>query len=227
MDYSQIKATLRSATPIILPSMLMCDFANLELEVQRLELAGAQAFHMDVMDGVFVPNLTYGMPIVAAMRRLTERPLDVHLMIARPQDYVKAFVDAGADLISFHVEAVDDSRTVLREIRSHERLAGVVINPGTSVERIKSVISDCDLVLIMSVEAGFGGQSFQSVALDKLREVRELGGDELLIEVDGGINSETIAACGEAGAQLFVVGSGIFKASDYREALASLTALAQ
>lgn len=227
MSHSQIKAALRSAAPVVLPSMLMCDFANLEREVQQLEAAGAKAFHLDVMDGVFVPNLTYGMPIVAAMRRLTDRPLDVHLMIARPQDYVKAFVEAGADVISFHAEAVDDASAVLREIRSYDRLAGIVINPDTPVSRIAPVLGDCDLVLIMSVQAGFGGQAFQPVALEKMRTVRELGGDELLIEVDGGINTETIAACGDAGAQLFVVGSGIFKASDYREALASLTALAQ
>lgn len=217
---------LRAAAPVVLPSMLMCDFGNLEREVGDLEEAGTRTFHLDVMDGNFVPNLTYGMPIVAAMRKLTKLPLDVHLMISNPSDYIEAFAKAGADSVTFHVEAVADPRPVLAEIKSQEMAAGVVLNPDTPLAKINDVIDECDLVLIMSVQAGFGGQSFQPIALDKIKELRQRAGDSLLIEVDGGINTQTISACAEAGADMFVVGSGIFGASNYRAALEELTALA-
>lgn len=207
--------------------MLLCDFANLQREVQSLEAAGAEALHLDVMDGVFVPNFTYGMPIVKAFRGLTELPLDVHLMIRHPEKYLEAFAEAGADLLTFHIEAVGEPGELLRRIKAADVAAGVVLNPQTPLAQIEGCLAECDLVLIMSVEAGFGGQSFQPIALDKIRQLRRQAGDDLLIEVDGGINQETIAACAEAGADLFVVGSGIFAADDYAAAIHTLTTLAQ
>ncbi|MDA1048915.1 MAG: ribulose-phosphate 3-epimerase [Planctomycetota bacterium] len=217
---------LRQAPPAVLPSLLLCDFGNLEHEVRKLEEAGVRALHLDVMDGRFVPNLTYGMPIVEACRRLTDLPLDVHLMIEQPQQYIKQFHDAGADVITIHAEAVDAPGEVLSQIRELGCGAGLAINPDTPVESIEDSLSLCDLVLVMSVQAGFGGQRFQSIALDKLRRLKQLVGDEVLLEVDGGINSETIHDCQAAGAQLLVVGSAIFRETSYREAVRKLTDLA-
>jgi ribulose-phosphate 3-epimerase len=216
---------LRDAAPAILPSMLLCDFGNLEREVERLEAAGVKALHLDVMDGKFVPNLTYGMPIVSAFRRLTALPLDVHLMIAEPGRYLAQFVEAGADIVTVHAEAVQDLPEVLHEIHRLGAAAGVAVNPQTSLERLETCWELCDLLLIMSVPAGFGGQSFQPVALEKLRQARARAGETMLLEVDGGVNSETIASCAEAGADLFVVGSAIFRSHDYGAALAGLSAL--
>lgn len=218
---------LRSVRPVILPSLLLCDFGNLQREIARLEEAGIQAFHLDVMDGHFVPNLTYGMPIVAAMRKLTERPLDVHLMISNPEEYVPQFIDAGADAITFHWEATPDPVPLLETIRSSEVLAGIAINPSTAWPSDMGVFGECDMVLVMSVDAGFGGQEFQSTALQRLRELRSAFGDRMLLEVDGGVNAETIGACAEAGADLFVVGSAIFRQPDYRSAILRLTSAMQ
>ncbi|QDU96337.1 ribulose-phosphate 3-epimerase [Lignipirellula cremea] len=213
---------LQSAAPVILPSLLLCDFGNLEREVARLEAAGVRAFHLDVMDGNFVPNLTYGMPIVAAMRRLTRLPIDVHLMISNPGDYISQFAEAGADLITFHIEATSDPRAVLTKIGECGVAAGIALNPGTPIAEIEECIDLCDLILVMSVDAGFGGQKFNPVALDKLRFLKERVGERVLLEVDGGVSPETIASCASAGAQLFVVGSAIFKHPDYSVAIADL-----
>lgn len=218
---------LRPAAPLVLPSLLLCDFARLGDEVQRLEAAGVKALHLDVMDGSFVPNLTYGMPIVSALRSATDLPLDVHLMIDRPERYLSAFREAGADCITVHVEAVEDPVPALREIRRLGAAAGLALNPATPLSRVEGYVSECDLVLVMSVPAGFGGQAFDPVALDKLRSLRALGDPDLLLEVDGGINPETIRACAEAGADWFVVGSAIFRQPDYSEAVAQLRAAAQ
>jgi ribulose-phosphate 3-epimerase len=217
----------RQAEPVVLPSLLLCDFGNLEREIGRLEEAGVQAFHLDVMDGHFVDNLTYGLPIVAAARRITRCPLDVHLMISEPAKYVDRFIDAGADAISFHIEADREPRRVLSEIRTRGVLAGIALNPPTPLESIEPVLDDCDFVLVMSVMPGFGRQAFQEVALSKLRRLRKLAGDRLLLEIDGGVNSTTIAACGAAGAQLFVAGSAIFGQQDYGKIVASLVKLAE
>ena len=216
----------RDTAPVILPSMLQCDFGNLGQEVQRLEEAGVRALHLDVMDGNFVPNLTYGMPIVAAIRRLTDLPLDVHLMVSSPQRYLRQFHEAGAELITVHVEAVADATAVLQEIRDLGILAGLAINPATSVESIEQYLPSCDLVLVMSVQPGFGGQRFQPSAIEKLRKLREIPERHFLLEVDGGINSKTIAECGAAGAEMFVVGSAIFGENSYRPIVEELTKLA-
>jgi ribulose-phosphate 3-epimerase len=217
---------LAQASPAVLPSLLLCDFGNLEREVERLEEAGAAAFHLDVMDGQFVPNLTYGMPIVAALRRLTRLPLDVHLMIERPERYLREFRDSGADLLTIHVEATAEPAAVLRSIRDMGLGAGLAVNPGTPLDGVERCLEFCDLALVMSVPAGFGGQPFDRAALERVRRLRQLAGDRLLLEMDGGINDATIGDCAAAGAQLLVVGSGIFRASDYGEALRRLTSLA-
>ncbi len=212
---------LRRATPAVLPSLLLCDFGNLEREVRRLEDAGVQALHLDVMDGVFVPNISYGMPIVEACRRLTDIPLDVHLMISDPASYAEAFARAGADIMTFHVEAVEDPASVIEKISSFGIGAGIALNPTTPLGAVELYVAQCDLVLVMSVAAGFGGQAFDPVALDKLRILRSQHPD-ILLEVDGGVNETTIGACREAGADLFVVGSGIFRRDDYGVAMTDL-----
>ena len=218
---------LRHAAPAILPSLLLCDFSNLEREVRLLEAAGAEALHLDVMDGCFVPNITYGMPIVAAARRLTDLPLDVHLMIMEPAKYVAAFCEAGADLLTIHVETNGDARPVLEHIRKLGMGAGIALDPATPLSSIEGCLDLCDLVLVMSVPAGFGKQAFDTVALDKLRRLRELTDERTMLEVDGGVNRETIGSCAQAGAGLFVVGSAIFSQDQYGPVLEELSALAR
>ncbi len=216
----------RQQVPAILPSLLSCDFRNLEREVGRLETAGAPALHIDVMDGYFVPNLTFGMPFVKVLRQLTDLPLDVHLMIIDPGRYVEEFIACGADILTVHVEATDNPRGVLQEIRVLGAAAGIALNPDTPLSRLEDCLDLCDLVLVMSVEAGFGGQTFNPVALDKLRRVREMAGPNVLLEVDGGVNEATIADCSSAGAQLFVVGSALFAQEDFGGYMKELTHLA-
>jgi ribulose-phosphate 3-epimerase len=207
--------------------MLLCDFGHLEEEVRRLESAGVSALHLDVMDGHFVPNLTYGMPIVAAIRRLTDLPLDVHLMIADPGKYVDSFCEAGADILTIHAEARDDPVPVLQRIRSQGVAAGLAVNPGTPLEKIAGCYQACDMVLAMSVEPGFGGQSFNPAALGKLEELRQTISSDILLEIDGGVNDETIGSCAGSGAELLVVGSAIFRHQDYEQRVATLTNLAR
>lgn len=193
--------------------------------MRQLEEAGVPGLHLDVMDGAFVPNFTYGMPIVQALRRLTELPLDVHLMISRPQQYLRQFREAGADILTFHIEAVENPRPLLEQIRSFGCGAGIALNPATPLSRIEDCLDLCDLALVMSVPAGFGGQSFNDAALDKLRQLRAIAPD-LLLEIDGGINSSTITRASVAGAQLFVAGSAIFGKPSYQQAVTELISLA-
>lgn len=213
---------LRAGAPVVLPSLLLCDFGNLEREVRRLEGAGVRGLHLDVMDGHFVPNLTYGMPLVAAFRKLTDLPLDVHLMISEPEQYISQFCDAGADCLTVHLEAVHNPAQILQQIRSLDAAAGLAVNPGTPVEAMEPYLPLCDVLLVMSVQPGFGGQSFDAVAVDKLRHLSGRIGPEQLLEVDGGVSPETIGQCAAAGAHLYVVGSAIFGSPDY---LASVTRL--
>ena len=218
-------AELRDTAPVILPSLLMCDFGNLEREVRALEAAGVAALHLDVMDGCFVPNFTYGLPIVEALRRLTDLPLDVHLMIVQPERYVEQFIRAGADLVTFHAEAAAEPRLLLSRIAESGVAGGVALNPSTPMEQVVDCLDLCDLVLVMSVPAGFGGQAFDPVALNRLRYLRQTLPREVLLEVDGGINEDTIAPCAEAGADLLVVGSAIFRHADYAAIVRRLTDL--
>lgn len=214
---------LQSAIPAVLPSMLLCDFSRLREEVEALENAGVAALHLDVMDGVFVPNFTYGLTIVEATRRSTDLPLDVHLMMVHPEKYVESFVATGADILTIHAEAVENPISVLKQIDAAGCVAGLAINPMTSVASIADAIPFCDLVLVMSVNAGFGGQAFLSDVLQKFAQIRQCqGGEDVLLQIDGGINNQTIAAADQAGADLFVAGSAIFKADDYCQAITQL-----
>jgi ribulose-phosphate 3-epimerase len=216
-------SNLREVSPAILPSLLLCDFGNLEREIERLEEAGVAALHLDVMDGVFVPNFTYGMTIVAALRNLTDLPLDVHLMMVHPEKYVEQFYGAGADIITVHAEATNDAPGLLQQIRKLGAGAGIAVNPDTPVSQIESALPHADLALVMSVHAGFGGQSFMASVLDKYDEIRSLpGGEEVLLEIDGGINVDTIGQATEQGAQLLVAGSAVFKQEDYAKAIENL-----
>ena len=201
--------------------MLLCDFGNLEREVRLLEQAGVRAFHLDVMDGSFVPNFSYGLTIVKAFRQLTELPLDVHLMMVHPENYVTQFCDVGANVVTFHAEAVDDPVPVLHDIRRSGAAAGLALNPATPVEAIASVVDSCDLVLVMTVQAGFGGQKFMADPLAKLEALRSLSPD-VVLEVDGGINDASVEQCVASGAEWLVVGSAIFGHPNYAAAVAGL-----
>lgn len=212
----------QAEAPIILPSLLLCDFGNLEREVRRLEASQVGGLHLDVMDGHFVPNLTYGLPVVRALRTLTQLPLDVHLMISNPGEFVEDYFEAGADVITIHVEAVENPLPLLARIRGLGAWAGLALNPATPVSALEDCLQQCDLVLVMSVQPGFGGQKFMPMALEKLSVLRELGGGSKFLEVDGGVGQQTVAACASAGAQGLVVGSAIFGSSDYSRAVESL-----
>jgi ribulose-phosphate 3-epimerase len=224
---SQVARRLREQAPVIAPSMLKCDFANLQREVALLEQAGASVLHLDVMDGNFVPNLSYGAMVIQSLRSTTRLPFDAHLMIAHPERYLDDYLSAGCELITVHIEAIPDPRPVLRRIREAGAGAGLALNPGTPLTAIIDHLDDCDLVLVMSVQPGFGGQKFQPVALEKLRELRPLLPTGTLLSVDGGIGPGTIAETSAAGADLFVVGSAIFDTSDYHQSLSELRRLAE
>jgi ribulose-phosphate 3-epimerase len=211
----ELKARLRAARPGILPSLLACDFAYLEREIRAVEAADVPALHLDVMDGHFVPNLSIGVPIVEAVRRTTALPLDVHLMISEPAKYIEPFRKAGADSLTIHVEAVVDPRPVLDRIRALGALAGLSLNPPTPLSAIEKSLPHCDIVLVMSVMPGFGGQEFEDEALAKLRALSGRTNCDALLEVDGGVDLETVGPCAEAGAEMFVAGTAIFKTDDY------------
>ncbi len=210
-----------------MPSLLACDFGHLEPEVHAVEVTGVPGLHLDVMDGQFVPNISIGVPIVEAVRRITDLPLDVHLMISDPAKYIEAFRKAGADSMTIHIEAVPDPRPVLDKIRSLGALAGLAINPPTPLSAIEACLPHCDLILVMSVMPGFGGQKFEDIALDKLRELSNRSDVDALLEVDGGVGLETVGPCAEAGAELFVAGTAIFKTGDYPATIEQLRSNAQ
>ena len=197
------------------PSLLACDFANVEREIRRLEEAGARVLHLDVMDGHFVPNLSIGVPVVRAIRRVTDLPLDVHLMIDNPKEYIGPFRDAGADILTVHIEVVPEPTSILEEIRGLGAAAGLSLNPPTSLEMLEPFANLCDVILVMSVMPGFGGQKFDPVALDKLRRLREVTENRVLLSVDGGVNEETTGPCVEAGADLLVMGTTLLGHPDY------------
>jgi len=217
---------LRNCVPVIAPSMLKCDFGNLHRELELLDAAGTDVYHLDVMDGNFVPNLSYGPMVIERLRPRTDAIFDAHLMISDPDRFLDEYIKAGCDCVTFHVEAVPDAGPLLERIRQSDTVAGLAINPGTPVEQIEKFLSACDLVLVMSVEPGFGGQNFIPSALDKLRQLRELTSPHTILSVDGGVAASTIGDCAAAGADLFVAGSSIFDMPDYGSAMNELGGLA-
>lgn len=205
----------------ISPSILSCDFARMGEEIQHVIEAGADMIHVDVMDGHFTPNITIGPPVVASLRSISTVPMDVHLMITDPDDYVEAFADAGADIISFHVEAALHPLRLIDKIHDLGCKAGIVLNPGTSQDEIEFIVDSVDMVLVMTVNPGFGGQAFMPEMLEKIRLVRAMLGDRDL-EVDGGINEGTAAEVCDAGANVLVAGNFVFSSDSYLEAIESL-----
>lgn len=208
---------LVSESPIIAPSILAADFANLAEEVRLVEEAGAAVLHIDVMDGHFVPNISIGVPVVKSLRNVTRLPLDVHLMISEPEKYIDAFRDAGADSMLVHIEVVPDPTAILNRIRSLGAAPGLVLNPDTPVESVLPYVGLCDIVLVMSVHPGFGGQEFKPEVLSKVRTLKKYMRPDAMISIDGGVNADTVEACSAAGVDLFVAGTSIFDADDYGE----------
>jgi ribulose-phosphate 3-epimerase len=197
----------------VAPSILSADFVNLESEINKITAAGADLIHVDVMDGHFVPNLTIGMPVVAAIKPKSKIPLDVHLMIEKPEKYVEEFIQAGSDYLTIHVESTDDVQACLNKIRLLGAKPGITSRPGTAVDKMIPHLHLVDLVLVMTVEPGFGGQKFMTSQLEKIKELKKIREEKklnYLIEVDGGINSETARLCWESGADILVAGSAVF-----------------
>ena len=210
---------------IVSASILSADFANLKREIQRVEKADADCLHIDVMDGHFVPNITIGIPVVKSIKEVTNLPLDVHLMISNPENYVEKFVEAGADILTFHVEAmrnVYDIRSLIRKIKDLGVKVGISIKPNTPYSAVTSFLHEVDLVLVMTVEPGFGGQDFIADCAEKIKPIRKLAPENLIIQVDGGINAETAKICTLAGANSLVAGSYIYGSKNAGKAISSL-----
>lgn len=205
--------------------MLSADFCNLAKDIDMVNQSAADWFHLDIMDGVFVPNISFGIPVVKAIRTLAEKPLDVHLMITHPENYVSAFKQAGADILTVHYEAVDHLHRVVWQIKSEDMLAGVALNPHTPVHLLEDIIADLDMVLIMSVNPGFGGQKFIENGVKKIDKLKNLiiqSKSNALIEVDGGVDDDTAPRIVKAGADILVSGNYIFKAADPIKAIKSI-----
>lgn len=201
----------------IAPSLLSADFANLSEEIGKLDKAGADYIHLDVMDGIYVPNITFGPPLIKKIRRVTDIPFDVHLMIDRPERYIKDFVDAGADLITVHQESTTHLHRTIEEIKSYGIKAGVSLNPATPLDNIEYILEDVDLVLIMTVNPGFGGQFFIPAMEDKIIKLKKIINErklDIILQVDGGVKLNNAKKLIDLGADLLVVGSGIFEAED-------------
>lgn len=199
---------------ILSPSILSADFAILGEQIKAVDRAGAQYIHIDVMDGLFVPSISYGMPVIRSIRPLTDKVFDVHLMIEKPERYIDEFADCGADIITFHVEATDKVEEVIERIHNRNVKAGLSVKPDTPVEAVKPYLDKLDMILVMTVEPGFGGQSYIDSCTEKVREMREMvrkSGRNIDIQVDGGINIKNVGTVLEAGANIIVAGSAVFK----------------
>lgn len=209
---------------IVSPSILSADFANLERDIKLVERNGADWIHVDVMDGHFVPNITIGIPVVKSIKKVTTLPLDVHLMIENPEKYIEDFANAGADILTFHYEAVkkENIKPLITNIKNLGVKAGLSIKPKTQPEEIIEFLPDLDLVLVMTVEPGFGGQKFMADCAEKIKVIKQHATQNLFIQVDGGINEETGKICTEYGANSLVAGSYIYKAENIKEAISSL-----
>jgi ribulose-phosphate 3-epimerase len=228
--FNQVSATLEAHGPVVLPALLLCDFGHLAREVERLEAAGAAALHLDVMDGRFVPQLTYGQVVVEAVRRAAKVPIEVHLMVEQPERSLADYAKLGADIVTIHIEGLTEPRRALETIASLGARAHLAFNPETPVERIEPFLDACDGVLVMSVEPGYGGQRFNPVALEKLSRLaalRERRGGAFRIGVDGGISTETVGPAAAAGAELIVAGSAVIRSNDYSRAIAELESIAR
>ena len=212
---------------LIAPSMLAADFSNLARDIAVVNQSDADWFHLDVMDGVFVPNISFGMPVIKSMAKHTTKPLDVHLMIVEPDRYIQTFADLGADVLTVHVEACTHLHRSLQSIKARGMKAGVALNPHTPVASLSHIISDIDLVCLMSVNPGFGGQSFIEATYEKVRELRTLIDENkasTLIEIDGGVTNQNASQLVAAGADVLVAGSYVFSASDPTATIANLSA---
>ncbi len=210
---------------LVAPSLLAADFANLARDVEMINQSNADWLHMDIMDGVFVPNISFGIPVMEAVFAISKKPLDVHLMIVQPERYIEAFKNAGAHILNVHYEASPHLHRTIESIHQHGMLAGVTLNPHTPVSVLEEIVQDLDLVLIMSVNPGFGGQKFIENSYDKVRRLRDLilkRNSKALIEVDGGVNAKNAAALYTAGADVLVAGSYVFNAPDPKKAIQQL-----
>jgi ribulose-phosphate 3-epimerase len=215
---------------LIAPSVLAADFANLQRDIEMVNSSNADWFHIDVMDGHFVPNISYGMPVIEAIKKHATKPLDVHLMIEKPERYIDTFKAVGADIITVHHEATVHLHRTLRQIKDVGCKAGIVLNISTPISVLEDILSECYMVLLMSINPGFGGQKFEPVTIDRVKKLRKMideQGLDTLIEIDGGVNQETGKQLVEAGADVLVAGSYVFNANNPVETIAGLKSLSR
>ena len=213
---------------MIAPSMLACDFGNLQSEINLVNNSKADWFHIDVMDGVFVPNISFGTPVMKILQKFAKKPLDVHLMIINPDSYIKKFAELGSEILTVHYEACDHLHRTVQNIKSFNMKAGVAINPHTPVSSLESIISELDLVCLMSVNPGFGGQSFIHNTFQKIRDLKiliEKYNSQALIEIDGGVNSKNAKKLSDEGADILVAGSFVFKSENPKKTIKDLSAI--